>query len=279
MFSRSGRIFGDSAASEQRRGGRAKGDAEAEEREDIAVAHVESDRRVLRHVDDGEKNTFAENGAVGVGENLADTSEVIDGGGDAVVRAADHRAAVFGATKDGVGEVLLSGGALLEPSGVGEGDEHLRALVGGVAGEVAEGVLEANERGDFHRGLFELEHDGTVTCGEVGRHHVADDDGEEREAVAEWNVFAEHDKVRFAVNLWFARRAIDQDSGVVVRLMREDECAEKQRRQIGAPNGHGQNGGFRVAGVEQAGFASAEASLPGAGADAGVGHASGNGVS
>ena len=159
---------------------------------------------------------------------MPDAPEVVDEAGDTVVGAADHGAAVFRAAEDGVGEVLASGGAAFEPSGIGHGNEELRPEVGGTSGEVAEGVLEADQRSKGDRRIGEMKNDRTIPGIKVIRHHVPDNDGKEREAVSEGDVFAEHDEVGLGIKLWRVVGSGQQDGGVVVALVAEAEGAKKE---------------------------------------------------
>ena len=165
---------------------------------------------------------------------MPDAAEVVDEAGDTVVGTADHGTAIFRAAEDGVGEVLVSACAAFEPSGVGHGDEELRPEVGGASGQVAEGVLEADQRGQGERRLGKMKNDRTTPRIEVIRHHVADNDGKEREAVTERNVFAEHDEVRLGIKLRRVVRAGQQDGGVVVSFVAQPQGAEKEGMVAGS---------------------------------------------
>ena len=99
---------------------------------------------------------------------------------------------------------------------------------GGLAGEISEGVLKANQGCDSQGWMGELEDDGTRPGIKVIGNKISYDNGKERKALAEGDVLPEHDQMGLAVDLGRVFRSGEHDGGVVVCLMAEDEGAEEK---------------------------------------------------
>ncbi len=159
------------------------------------------------------EGAFFEGAAAIIAQKLGDPAKLIDETGDAGVSDAHHRPTVLDAAEDGVGQVLARTSGAQEPTVVGDVDQEVGSVQNEMASEFAQGVLEANERGDAAAVIRKLENCVIVAGIEVTGHLVADDIGKQWEAMTKRDVFAEGNEVDFAIEL---RRKLgrDEQSGI-----------------------------------------------------------------
>src|SRR5947207_4693205 len=153
-----------------------------------------------------------------VHEHLSDVAELVDEAGDAGVGGADHRESRFDATKDGVREMLTRTGRPEKPTVVGDIDEKIGAGQNELAREIANRVLEANERRDLRLVAGQFEHREFFSERKIIRDLVADHARQTWNRVAAGNVSTEWHEADLPIHLQM-RGAIGNNERGVVRVL------------------------------------------------------------
>ena len=90
---------------------------------------------------------------------------------------------------------------LKEPAVVCQRHEKLRATQGELAGEIAQGVLKADEGSDLDRLVRHLQNDRFFAEIKIVRHEITDNPRKQRKRISQGDVFAKGDEMDLIVDL------------------------------------------------------------------------------